>query len=573
MTEILTESFCERCGTRYTFEAATPRRRRMSGLKVLGKGLKNFVLSDDSSLDEALAAARSDVELEATTHQLDAFHKTFNFCMTCRQYTCANCWDPVEGRCLSCSTGQMPVLTTPVDAVPLDRGMLIGEEIPPERLAFDAWPSADGTPTANDSVGLQSATDDAPATAERPSEPGGMVPAATDADLASESPIAPDDEPLPDEAVVPEALSTDAAPDGEAAGEAGEAGVAGVVAGADEHAWVEADAVVTAEAPTGSAVPLDASADMREGPAAEAAAVEPEPVAVETQAAAVEPEPIAVEPEPVAGPAEATAGGAVPPQADEAPRARRPRARFRPGQSLDEEIAAYEARLAAEGTAAEPVDAEATVPDVALAAAEPDSALPAVAPLAEREPEPVGVGELEAVDAAEPGAPPAAEPIAAAAEPAAEPLTPEPEPVPVAAEPVPEPEPVAAAEPAPDTLPTATPSPIEPSPARPRPAPELRPAAPTAPAAPPAWPTAPRWPAPVQPAATADRAPIGDPLAAALARRATDAMWAASAQDVVRLPMPSHAAPTPAVQSCQSCGLSLSATARFCRRCGARQDG
>ena len=102
MTEILTESFCERCGTRYTFESARPR-IRLKGVKVLSRGLKNFVLSDDTSIDEAMAAARSDADREATAHQLDAFHKTFNFCMSCRQYTCPNCWNEAEARCLSCA--------------------------------------------------------------------------------------------------------------------------------------------------------------------------------------------------------------------------------------------------------------------------------------------------------------------------------------------------------------------------------------------------------------------------------------------------------------------------------------
>ncbi len=103
MPEILTESFCERCGTRYTFESAAPRAPRLKGLRVVSRGLKNFVMSDDSSLDEAMAAARSDTEREQTAHQLDAFHKTFNFCMTCRQYTCGNCWNEAEGRCLTCA--------------------------------------------------------------------------------------------------------------------------------------------------------------------------------------------------------------------------------------------------------------------------------------------------------------------------------------------------------------------------------------------------------------------------------------------------------------------------------------
>src|SRR6185369_9299279 len=102
MTEILTESFCERCGTRYTFESARPR-TRLKGVKVLSRGLKNFVMSDDTSMDEAMAAARNETDRESTAHQLDAFHKTFNFCMSCRQYTCPNCWNEVEARCQSCA--------------------------------------------------------------------------------------------------------------------------------------------------------------------------------------------------------------------------------------------------------------------------------------------------------------------------------------------------------------------------------------------------------------------------------------------------------------------------------------
>ena len=119
MTEILTESFCERCGTRYTFETAGPRQKRLGGLKVLGRGLKTFVMSDDSSLDEALASARSDQEREITSHQLDAFHKTFNFCMNCRQYTCGNCWNPIEARCLSCAPRADQVIEAPLQLMTL----------------------------------------------------------------------------------------------------------------------------------------------------------------------------------------------------------------------------------------------------------------------------------------------------------------------------------------------------------------------------------------------------------------------------------------------------------------------
>src|SRR3954468_5900062 len=107
MTEILTESFCERCGTRYTFETVQQRSRPLGRLGTLGRGLKHFVVIPEASFDEAMAVARSEEEQRVTTAQLEAFHRTFNFCLSCRQYTCAECWNAVEGRCLSCAP--MPV--------------------------------------------------------------------------------------------------------------------------------------------------------------------------------------------------------------------------------------------------------------------------------------------------------------------------------------------------------------------------------------------------------------------------------------------------------------------------------
>ena len=154
MPEILTESFCERCGTRYTFESSAPRVPRLKGFRVAGRGLKNFVMSDDTSLDEAFAAARSDTDREVTSQQLDAFHKTFNFCMSCRQYTCGNCWNEAEGRCLSCAPrlGQ-DLLETPFPDLAASGGALLGngvnghaevngnEEASP--LDTLAWPTTD----------------------------------------------------------------------------------------------------------------------------------------------------------------------------------------------------------------------------------------------------------------------------------------------------------------------------------------------------------------------------------------------------------------------------------------------
>ncbi len=153
MPEILTESFCERCGTRYTFEAAAPKARRFGALKVLSKGLVNFVANDESSLDEAFADARNERQRAQTTDQLDAFHKTFQFCMSCRQYTCGNCWNEADGRCLSCAPhlGQ-EVLAAPfahLDAASLDtidtgpdEHSHNGHGVPLD-LATLAWPTTD----------------------------------------------------------------------------------------------------------------------------------------------------------------------------------------------------------------------------------------------------------------------------------------------------------------------------------------------------------------------------------------------------------------------------------------------
>jgi hypothetical protein len=98
-----TDSFCERCGTRYTFLPAPTKGPSLAGAKVLAKGLKNFVLSDETTMDQALSAARHDVERDVSTRVTEEFHRTFNFCMTCRQYACDKCWNPNQGACLSCA--------------------------------------------------------------------------------------------------------------------------------------------------------------------------------------------------------------------------------------------------------------------------------------------------------------------------------------------------------------------------------------------------------------------------------------------------------------------------------------
>jgi hypothetical protein len=135
---------------------------------------------------------------------------------------------------------------------------------------------------------------------------------------------------------------------------------------------------------------------------------------------------------------------------------------------------------------------------------------------------------------------------------------------PVTAETEPEPDSVAAAE---VTPPAAEPSVVVPPAAS-------RPEAPAVAA--PQWPTGPRWPTAMParqplPPALPPALPAADPLTALMARHATEAMWAASSRDVIQPPV---SAPTTAgVQPCVSCGISLSANARFCRRCGTSQIG
>jgi hypothetical protein len=100
MLDTLTESFCERCGTRYEFEAPeklTPMRKTRGVIS----GLKNYIMSQDSLTDSLNDAIRSQAEVLASK-QLDAFHTSFSFCIDCRQYTCTNCWNDAAGRCQSC---------------------------------------------------------------------------------------------------------------------------------------------------------------------------------------------------------------------------------------------------------------------------------------------------------------------------------------------------------------------------------------------------------------------------------------------------------------------------------------
>ena len=100
MPEALTESFCERCGTRYEFAAPT-QLNTMRKTRGLISGLKNYIMSQDALGDAVGDAMRTEEEALAA-QQLEAFHESFNFCINCRQYTCLNCWNDDAGRCRTC---------------------------------------------------------------------------------------------------------------------------------------------------------------------------------------------------------------------------------------------------------------------------------------------------------------------------------------------------------------------------------------------------------------------------------------------------------------------------------------
>src|SRR6478736_4479041 len=395
MPEILTESFCERCGTRYTFESVAPRKtRRLGQFKTLSKGVKNWVMSDDSSLDEALAEARSDEEREVTSHQLDAFHSTFNFCMSCRQYTCANCWNTPEGRCLSCAPNlaAQEILPAPFPEIqPVDHS----------HVELESWPEVDFTAAAAAGNGAELGLEGLPANGNgyHPNGNGATDEPIEEFDAAARLAF------LSGEVAEPAAQPAEPVVwiGEEPAIEAAVLDEAEVEQAAIETAPVEAAAMaaVIEPAPVEPAVDAQVAAAATEPERNVVADVAKTVVAAEILSAATDEDPVVA----------ATRSGQA--------RTSDLLTRFRPGQNIDAELAAFEADQR-EQEEAERRERE----SAALAAA---AAAAAITP--------------DRVEA------PEAEPVV---EIAAEPIHPEPveAPQPVAAEaPIAEPEPVAAPEP------------------------------------------------------------------------------------------------------------------------------
>ena len=519
----------------------------------MSRGLKNFVLSDDTSMDEAMAAARNETDREQTAQQLDAFHKTFNFCMSCRQYTCGNCWNEAEGRCLSCAPH-------------------LGHEILPAPFGNVAAGGA-VTLSGSEAYGLHDHNGNG-AEAQASAEPMAW-PEAERMAWPEPEPISwPTSDVTHDESGADGPRSFQDVIDAAARLEA-VAGPAETEPALEEVPPVEVEASSDEVAP-----PVDAALEP------EPEAIEPiEPIAAAAQAA----------PPPPAAPDVPAAPAPAGDQADDRAAAAEAKTgdllrRFRPGESIDDEIAAYEREqiaiasaamvAAAEAAAAEADAAEAAARVAAeMAAAEAravaqveEAEARAVAEVAARasalaaeeaaraaaeaqaraaahaaEAEARAVAEAEARAAAEERAREAAEAAAAEAAAAAEPRDD------VVYQPTWQ---IVAPEP-----PTADqgPTPQQPIPSGPSTG------QPVSASAEPQWPSQPEWPRPP----SAEGLPfLGRPAAAS---GGIEALWAESAREVADVGPGAGIKPAGGVQPCVSCGLSLSANARFCRRCGTRQ--
>ncbi len=143
MTQAITESFCERCGTRYEFKAPT-RLNAMRKTRGLVSGLRNYIMSQDALGDSIDDGIRTEEEALAA-HQLDAFHQSFNFCIDCRQYTCISCWNDDAGRCRSCApiAGADDLMQRLEAATAQDATQAAALAEATVELGPESWPSSD----------------------------------------------------------------------------------------------------------------------------------------------------------------------------------------------------------------------------------------------------------------------------------------------------------------------------------------------------------------------------------------------------------------------------------------------
>ncbi len=668
MTDNVLQSFCERCGTRYTFTAPEPEPAAETSRGVLGRFGRRAPETPKQEGPSRPATASPSSE---------QFEGTFHFCLDCRQYACNRCWNPEAGYCLSCRPPQAaeePASQAPAKVRPFapsarstSEQPLFGGDYSHSRgkgaSQLDEWgrpraeepapgpdtplvftpPSADADGELDPWRGVVFSSDEGAEGGATNAPPASLGPALPQTpsptiDFGSDRGVPPEAEAWPVVDRPPQQRSVEAAPGAwPAAGEQ--------VEGAESttaKAPTEPEVAATSEPePVVEAVPEPAAAE----PEPEVAATpEPEPV-VEAV-----PEPAAAEPEPevAATPEPEPVVEAVP-----EPAAAEPEPEVAATPEPEPVVEAVPEPAAAEpepevAATPEPEPVVEAVPEPAAAEPEPEvAATPEPEPVVEAVPEPAAAEpepEVAATPEPEPVVEAVPEPAAAdpyevyrdlTAEPAPEPAVPGSEPEPTALEPEPAlaanalaadgsaadagvrateldsamPEPSPQPEPAPPVggldPPSSSPAeahpplrPLDPptpvsqpsieiwatpygpgpfnqpfeAPTQSRPTPEQLPT-PTAPetaafTATPALPTETPTPgAPGVPPPPLAPPPAVPPPAPAVAPPAYVAPPVAAQPARPTPPLPA----APGTHACPSCGLMLSAKARFCRRCGAPQ--
>jgi hypothetical protein len=95
-----TNSYCERCGTRYVFCVESDTGEPLKQARMFARGIRNLLLPEDDvdgSTRRGRAAGPDKAQVD------EAFRRTFNFCLTCRMYACAKCWNAGAGACRTCA--------------------------------------------------------------------------------------------------------------------------------------------------------------------------------------------------------------------------------------------------------------------------------------------------------------------------------------------------------------------------------------------------------------------------------------------------------------------------------------
>ena len=93
MTDPVLQSFCERCGTRYTATDPQSKPAETGGKGMLARFGRRGTESSVPEVDPTPLTASPASEV---------FADIFSFCMDCRQYTCKKCWNEEAHACLTC---------------------------------------------------------------------------------------------------------------------------------------------------------------------------------------------------------------------------------------------------------------------------------------------------------------------------------------------------------------------------------------------------------------------------------------------------------------------------------------